>query len=154
MIKKQLFKRVIPALIALAPFAVIKITELIWFSDQYLFEWMSRRNYLYIWVVAIISAAIYKWIGYVISFSCFVSFWMAFVIGAIRYAYRSNRHPYGMDKISLMEWRIDKSVYIWIISFLFLLLGCLSFYLIKRHIRKKKAAFQRTYDESMNNNLP
>lgn len=149
MAKKVFFKRIIPALIALTPFAVIKITELIWFSDQYLFEWMSRENYLYIWLIAALAALLSKWVGYVISFSYFVSFWMGVIIGSALVAYRSTRKPYGADPIAVMYYRFDKGFYIWIISFLLLMLGCVVFYLIRRYIRKRKERYRMIYEASM-----
>ncbi len=129
LIKKQVFKRLISALIALAPFAVIKIMELIWFADQYMFEWMSRRNYLYIWVIAIIAAFINKWVGYSIAYAFFCAFWLAVIEDSIR--------------------ENDKTFFIWLYGFIFLLICCMSFYLIKRHIRKKKERYKKIYDESM-----
>lgn len=148
--KRMLFKRAISAIIALIPFGIIKLTEKIWFSDQYLFEWMSRRHYLFIWVIALLAAIAYKWIGYAIAYSFFVSFWIGVIGGSVISTYRENWTPLGMNKTELMYWRFDKGFYIWICSFVFLMLGCMIVFLIIRHKKKKRAKYMDIYNESLN----
>ncbi len=133
---KSVKAKVAAALLCLLPFAVLYILAKLFFRDVYLFEWMLRHRYVYLWAAAgLIALFRAKW-GYVIAYGNLIAVIVGQTAGTLIKNHNLTKITPDTPAWQEAHLREHPGFAIW----LCLLLAIIVLYALIRKLQKRRAA--------------
>ena len=107
-------KRFLWGMIALIPFIIFAVFSKQYLRDYYLFEWMYRNSYAYVWVIAIIGGLVFFAAGLFISLYDIAAIAIAQVIGERIKAANASKITENMSAEEIHRLQSHPAFQIWV----------------------------------------
>ena len=134
-IKGNMNRKILCCAGCITPFIVLFILTKTTFPKAYLFEWMLRRHYLLIWLLAGIIAFVKPMVAGIISASDTVAIIVGQTLGDWLHARNIEKIEASMSEEQKAMLHIHPGFAIWLYSFVGLLILSMILYAVIKHMR-------------------